>query len=114
MDRHAGDQAAERDGGVAVALAAGARQRDDLVSVLRRLREGGVGHLAAGGHPLADRDVEILDRVAIEAAENRLERPLGEILALLAKRLLHDGTAEIEILGALLGADETTDAGARL
>ena len=50
----------------------------------------------------------------MEPAEHGFERPLRKPLALLAERLLHDGAAEIEILGALLGADEAADAGARL
>ena len=50
----------------------------------------------------------------LKRLEHRFERPLGELLALLAERLLHDRAAEIEILGALLGADEAADAGARL
>jgi hypothetical protein len=50
----------------------------------------------------------------MELAKHRFERPLGKRLALLAKRLLHDRAAEIEILGALLGADEAADPGARL
>jgi hypothetical protein len=63
---------------------------------------------------LRDRDVEILDAGAVEALQHRFERPLGELLALLAERLLHDGAAEVEVLGALLGAHEAANAGARL
>ena len=42
-------------------LAPGARQRDHLgLGVLLR-REDRIDHLASGGQPLADRDIEILD-----------------------------------------------------
>jgi hypothetical protein len=96
-------------------LAPRARQRHHLVLVgIRRLREGGVDDLAPGQDAFADRDIEILGRGAVELLQHRLERLLGEILALLAERLLHDGLAEIEVLGALLGADVAADAGARL
>ena len=88
--------------------------RDDLVLVLGRLRKGGVGDLAAGRQPLADRDVQILYRGAVELRQDRFKRPFGEIVALLPERLLHDGAAEIEILRALLRADKAADAGARL
>src|SRR5712691_10634114 len=115
MQRHPGNEAADRHRGPArAALAAGAGQRDHLVLGLGRQREGGVGHFAPGGEPFADGDVKILDRGAMEAGEYGFERPLRKPLALLAERLLHDGAAEIEILGALLGADEAADAGARL
>ena len=43
-----------------------------------------------------------------------IERLFGEIVALLAEGLLQDRLAEIEILLALLGADEAADARARL
>src|SRR3954454_335658 len=67
MQGHAGDEAADRHGRVAPgAAAAGAVERDDLVLVLGRLRKGGVYDFAPGRQPLADRDIEILDRAAVE------------------------------------------------
>src|SRR5207245_7254487 len=90
------------------------RQRDDLALGFLGLRERGVSDRAPGNQTLADRDIEILDRGAVEIFEHRLERPLRELLALLAERLLHDRPPEIEILGALLGTDKAADAGPRL
>src|SRR3954469_7727638 len=87
---------------------------DDFVLVLGRQWKGGVGNLSTGRQPLTDCDVQILDGSAIELRQNRFERPFGKVMALLPERLLHDRTAEIEVLGALLRPDKAADAGARL
>src|SRR6185369_10866083 len=58
--------------------------------------------------------IEVLDRRAVELRQYRFERPLGKIVTVLAERLLQNGAAEIEILRALLRADEAADAGPRL
>src|SRR3954454_22360470 len=114
MQRHSGDQAADRDRGVLrPAFAARPRNRNDLVLRLGRMREGSVDDLASGDVPLADRDIEVLDRSAVELLHHGFERPLREVLAVLPERLLHDGAAEIEILGTLLRPDEPAYAGAR-
>src|SRR5438094_9142969 len=115
MHRHAGNEAADRHCGLGgLSLAPRPGQRDDLVLVLGALREGGIDGLAAGDDPLPDRDIEVFDRRAVELRQYRFERPLGELVAVLAERLLQDRAAEIEILRALLRADEAADAGARL
>ena len=67
-------------------------------------------HLAAGMQPLANRNVEILDRGAFELLQCDIERLFREIMALLAERLLQDRLAEIEILLALLGPNVAADA----
>src|ERR1041384_3311825 len=114
VQRHPGDQAADWNRGILwPALASRAGERDDLVLRLGRMRESGVDDLAPGNDAFADGDVEILDAGAVELLHHRFEWPLREFLAVLAERLLHDGAAEIEILGALLSAHKPADAGAR-
>jgi hypothetical protein len=70
----------------------------------------GIDGLAAGD-PLAHRDAEIFDRRAVDWS-GLPERAL-ENAAVLAERLA-GSAAEIEILRALLRADEAAYAGARL
>src|SRR5206468_2355062 len=115
MQRHARDQTANRYRRLVLFhLTPSPSQRDNLALGFLRLREGGVGYRAPGDETLADGDIEILDAGAVEVLEYRLERPLRELLALLAERLLHDRPPEIEVLRALLGTDETANAGASL
>src|SRR5437016_4388881 len=96
MHRHPWDKTPDRHRRLGRApLAPRPGERDDLVAVLSIARKGGVDHLAAGGDSFADRNVEILDRGAIELLQYRFKRPLGKILAVLAERLLHDRAAEI-------------------
>src|SRR5205807_9959325 len=91
VQRHAGDQAADRHRRfVAFRLAPRPGQRDDLALGFLGLRKRSVGYCAPGNETLADRDIEILDGGAVEVLEYRLERPFRELLALLAERLLHD------------------------
>src|SRR6516162_8815210 len=115
MQRHTGDQPADRHCHlIAFDGSPRPRQRYDLRLGFLGLRKSGIDYGSPGGEPLADRNVKILDASAVEVLEDALERPLGKLLAFLTERLLHDGPPEIEILGALLGADKTADAGARL
>src|SRR6516162_6148636 len=115
MQRHARDQAADRYRHlVAFRRAPGLCQGHDLRLDFLRLREGGVDDRTSGSEPLADGDIKILDGRAIEVLEHRPERPFRKLLAFLAESLLHDRPPEIEILGALLGADEAANTGARL
>src|SRR5215469_7266940 len=115
MQRHAGNETTDRYRRIAaLGPAPSPVQRDDLGLGFVLLREGGVDNRAAGGEPLSDRDIEILDRRGIKASEDRLERTLGELSAFLAERLLQNGAPEIEVLRALLSADEAANAGARL
>jgi hypothetical protein len=114
MQRHAGNETTDRYRRVAaLGPAPSPVQRDDLGLGFVLLREGGVDNRAAGGVPLSDRDIEILDRRAIERLEYRFEGSLRKLLALLAERLLQNGAPEIEVLRALLRADEAANAGAR-
>ena len=112
MQCHARDEAADRHCGVmGLFPAARPRQRHDLVlGVGGDLREGGVDDLAAGADPLPDRDIKVFDARAVEDFQHRFERALGKLLAVLAIGLLQDSAAEIEVLGALLGADKAPDA----
>src|SRR5205814_4534190 len=64
---------------------------------------------ATSMHTLADGDVEVLDRLRLEGLEHRRERLFRELLALLPEGFLHDRLAEIEVLLALLRADEAAD-----
>src|SRR5262249_50753901 len=89
-------------------------QRNDLGLDFLRLWEGGVDYRASGRHPLADRDIKIFDRDRVEVLEYALKRPLRKFVAFLAERLLYNCPPEIEILGALLGADKAADAGTGL
>src|SRR6266550_2515526 len=96
MHRHAGNEAADRHCGLGgLSLAPRPGQRDDLVLVLGALREGGIDGLAAGDDPLPDRDIEVFDRRAVELRQYRFERPLGELVAVLAERLLQDRATEV-------------------
>src|SRR6516165_3050300 len=114
MQRHAGNETTDRYRRIAaLGPAPSPVQRDDLGLGFVLLREGGVDNRAAGGVPLSDRDIEILDRRAIERLEYRFEGSLRKLLALLAERLLQNGAPEIEVLRALLRADEAANAGAR-
>src|SRR3984957_20460558 len=106
MQRHAGNEAADRN---RVVLAPGAaprpRQRHDLVlGGIDGMRKGGVDHLAPGEDAFADRDIEVFGRGAAELLQHRLQRPLREFLAFLTERLLHDRRSEIEVLGARMRA----------
>src|SRR5437899_12673537 len=67
VQRHAGDQAADRHRGlVAFRLAPRPGQRDDLALGFLGLRKRGVGYRAPGNETLADRDIEVLDGGAVE------------------------------------------------
>src|SRR5665213_3592799 len=115
MQRHAGNEAADRHRVLGCLLAPGARsKRHHFRRLLGLNREDGVHDLAAGMHALADRDHEILARRAVESAQHFVQRLLGGFVAFLAERLLQDRLAASEILVALLRADEAPDAGARL
>ncbi len=70
--------------------------------------------MARGNVPLADRGVEVVGSAKAELGERRLEPVLGELRVDLAKRLLEDRAAEIDVLRALLKADEAADAASRL
>src|SRR5262249_22359806 len=63
---------------------------------------------------LAHGDVEVLGGLGLEGLQHGLERFFREILPLLAESLLDDRLAEVEVLLALLGADEAADARPRL
>src|ERR1700740_3367396 len=115
MQCHAGDQTADRHRHlVAFCRAPRPCQRNALGLDFLGLREAGVDDGASGGEPLTNRDIKILYSRAVEMLEHALERSLRKLLAFLAERLLHDCPPKIEILGALLGADKTADAGTSL
>src|SRR5713226_3308615 len=87
VQRHAGNEAANRHGILRRLALARARQRNDLAGLALRLavgflvwlgREDGVDDFAAGQQPLANSDKEVVDAGAIEILEYRLEVPLGE------------------------------------
>src|SRR5271166_4933924 len=98
MQRHARDQPADRDRHlVAFRSASCTCQRYDLRLGFLGMWEGGVNDCASGSQPLANRDIKILDGRAVKILQHGLERPLRELLALLAERLLYDCPPEIEI-----------------
>src|SRR5258708_6691103 len=112
MQRHAGNEAADRHRVLRCLALARPRQRDDLAGLAVDLvielfagprRKHGMDDLAPGDMPLADGDEEVVDAGAAETLEDRLEALLDEIVTVLAERLLQDRLAEIVILLALLG-----------
>src|SRR5215831_20435708 len=115
MQRHAWNETSDRHRDV-VAFGPTPRSvyRDDLGLGLVELRKCGIDDGAPRCDPLTDRHIEILDGRAVECFQDPFEEPLRKLLTLLTERLLHDGAAEIEVLGALLRADEAADTGARL
>src|SRR5690606_34584778 len=76
--------------------------------------EDGVENLAGPENARADTGTEILDRARLEDLEDTVERLLGVFVALLPEQVLQHRPAELGVLGMLLLARETTDAGARL
>src|SRR5215472_9600048 len=92
MQRHAGDQAADRYRHLvafrrAPRLCKGHDRRLDFL----RLRAGGVDDRTSVSVPLADGDIKILDGRVIEVLEHRLERTEIKLLGVLMKTLVQDG-----------------------
>src|SRR5690348_17666432 len=114
VERHARNESADRNRILAF-FAAHRRERHNLADArigFRRVER--VDDFAARVQALADRDIKVIRRLAVEGREDLAQRLLREIVAFLTEGFLKDGFAQIKILLALLRAHIAPDARPRL